>query len=71
MRVSNSSSKQVYVSIGHGISLEQALEVVSACSKYRIPEPIRAADLGSRRAVENFRTGKWKGRVMLLNGKIV
>jgi len=37
--------KPVYVSIGHRVSLATAIEIVLACSpRYRIPEPIRAAD---------------------------
>lgn len=39
----------VYVSIGHKVSLETAVELVVKVSNYRIPEPIRLADLGSRR----------------------
>jgi len=36
--------KPVYVSIGHKITLEKAVEIVFACvTKYRIPEPLRAA----------------------------
>lgn len=36
--------KPVYVSIGHRISLEAAVEIVLACTpKYRLPEPIRWA----------------------------
>jgi len=38
------SVKPVYVSIGHKISLETAIEIVKHCTKnYRIPEPIREA----------------------------
>jgi deoxyribonuclease V len=38
------SVKPVYVSIGHKISLETAIEIVKHCMKnYRIPEPIREA----------------------------
>ena len=37
--------KPVYVSIGHRCALEHATSLVLACaSRYRLPEPIRAAD---------------------------
>ena len=37
-------TKPVFVSPGYGLSLQNAIEVVlSCCTKYRIPEPIRAA----------------------------
>lgn len=40
----NPKTKPVYVSIGHLISLEKALEVVKHCTpKHRIPKPIRLA----------------------------
>lgn len=44
--------KPVYVSIGHRVSLEMAIELVlRAAPRYRLPEPIRRADrLASRRA---------------------
>lgn len=46
--------KPVYVSIGHRISLETALEMVLACTtRYRLPETTRWADrMASRRRVE-------------------
>jgi deoxyribonuclease V len=38
----------VYVSTGHKISLPTALEVVLKCTtKFRIPEPLRAAHIAS------------------------
>jgi deoxyribonuclease V len=41
----------VFVSIGHKIGLEQAVELTLACGKgYRIPEPTRQADLLAERA---------------------
>lgn len=45
---SDGSRRPLYVSIGHMIDLETAVEVVKACCMYRIPEPIRQADLASR-----------------------
>ena len=43
--------KPVYVSIGHRVSLESAIDLVlQAAPRYRLPEPIRRADqLASRR----------------------
>ena len=39
------SVKPVFVSVGHRIDLEKAVEVVTVCSRgYRIPEPTRQAD---------------------------
>jgi endonuclease V len=43
------SKREIYVSIGHRISLETAKKIVSGCCKYRIPEPIRLADNGCRK----------------------
>ncbi|XP_073481311.1 endonuclease V [Aquarana catesbeiana] len=42
------SSKPIYVSVGHKISLETAVNVVRSCCKYRVPEPTRQADIRSR-----------------------
>lgn len=43
-------TQPVYVSVGHRIGLLPAARIVLACaSRYRIPEPIRQADLRSRR----------------------
>ncbi|MCH7871583.1 MAG: endonuclease V [Planctomycetes bacterium] len=37
--------KPIYVSIGHRLSLESAVEIaLRACTRYRIPEPTRLAD---------------------------
>lgn len=40
--------KPVVVSIGHGVSLASALTIVRGCTRHRIPEPVRQADLRSR-----------------------
>lgn len=41
-------SKPLFISIGHKISLKTAVSIVVACSRHRIPEPVRQADLMSR-----------------------
>ena len=51
VRTSQSDSgdfSPLYVSVGHGLSLSSALEVVRRCCRHRVPEPIRQADLRSR-----------------------
>lgn len=44
----------VFVSVGHMVSLDTSLAVVDACSQYRVPEPIRQADLRSRRVIKSW-----------------
>ncbi|KAM3865018.1 endonuclease V-like [Diretmus argenteus] len=48
LRSSDSSSKPVYVSVGHKISLDTAVRLTHSCCRYRVPEPIRQADIRSR-----------------------
>ncbi|KAG5278947.1 hypothetical protein AALO_G00104480 [Alosa alosa] len=48
LRSSDSSTKPVYVSVGHRISLDAAVRLTHACCRYRVPEPIRQADMLSR-----------------------
>lgn len=48
LKSSQRSVKPIYVSVGHKISLETAVTLVHACCKYRVPEPIRQADIRSR-----------------------
>ncbi|EIN04570.1 hypothetical protein PUNSTDRAFT_122855 [Punctularia strigosozonata HHB-11173 SS5] len=49
------SRKHVFVSEGHGVDLEGSVGVVRRCSTYRIPEPVRRADLEGRRVVREER----------------
>ncbi|CAN8326730.1 unnamed protein product [Cochlearia groenlandica] len=48
LRPTLSSLKPVYVSVGHRISLDSAVKIVQTTCKYRVPEPIRQADIRSR-----------------------
>lgn len=43
-----STENPVFVSIGHQISIETAIEIVMRTSIYRIPEPIRNSDIKSK-----------------------
>lgn len=55
LTVTKGGRRPLYISIGHLIDLETSVQLVIHCSKHRIPEPIRQADLGSR---EFLRTGQ-------------
>uniref|UniRef100_A0A8C3EPI0 Endonuclease V n=1 Tax=Corvus moneduloides TaxID=1196302 RepID=A0A8C3EPI0_CORMO len=48
LRSCNNSSKPLYVSVGHRVSLDTAVRLVRACCRFRIPEPIRQVRPGSR-----------------------
>ncbi len=51
---SSKNAKPIFVSPGHKISFESSLKVVQGFCKYRIPEPIRMADMiGKRRREES------------------
>ncbi|MEN3026287.1 MAG: deoxyribonuclease V [Chlorobiota bacterium] len=51
-----SRARPVYVSIGHRVDLHSAVEVVLECCRgYRLPEPIRLADLLSKRLSQSTR----------------
>jgi deoxyribonuclease V len=51
-----SGTKPVYISVGHRVSLEQAIHLVMACTtRYRLPETTRAADgLASHGRIPNI-----------------
>ncbi|KAK7320726.1 hypothetical protein VNO77_30460 [Canavalia gladiata] len=48
MRSTKGSVKPIFISIGHRISLQSAIRIVQMTCKYRVPEPIRQADIRSR-----------------------
>jgi len=47
--VLKTGGKPIYVSIGHKISLVTAAKLVKEVTRYRVPEPLRLADIGSRK----------------------
>ena len=58
LRATNESSNPLIVSQGHRVSLQTSIDATLACvTKYRIPEPIRQADLRSRELVKQFYDG--------------
>ncbi|KAI5393918.1 hypothetical protein KIW84_060859 [Lathyrus oleraceus] len=54
MRSTQGSIKPIYISTGHRISLQTATAIVQMTCKYRIPEPIRQADIRSRDYIRKF-----------------
>eukprot|EP01116_Phalansterium_solitarium_P016184 TRINITY_DN3704_c0_g1_i3.p1 TRINITY_DN3704_c0_g1~~TRINITY_DN3704_c0_g1_i3.p1 ORF type:complete len:252 (-),score=33.56 TRINITY_DN3704_c0_g1_i3:157-912(-) len=54
LRCTEASVKAVYVSVGHRIGLSTALELVRRCCLFRIPEPVRQADLMSREFIRKL-----------------
>ena len=55
LRSTNDSKNPIIISVGHRITLSTAIRVVKACIlKFRIPEPIRCADLKSRTLVKQY-----------------
>ncbi|GFN98259.1 endonuclease v [Plakobranchus ocellatus] len=64
IRVHDNAPNPVYVSVGHKISLASAVWIALECSKFRIPEPVRRADLDSR---EYLRQGKTEVEEFLLS----
>jgi len=48
LRQGAACTKPIYVSTGHRVSGDSAVRLVQSCSRFRVPEPIRQADLRSR-----------------------
>ena len=47
--------KPIYISAGHRTSLDTAINIAVNTSRYRIPEPIRLADIEGRKAIREGR----------------
>lgn len=48
LRSSDHSTNPLYISVGHKVSLETAVRLTHSCCRFRIPEPVRQADIRSR-----------------------
>ncbi|XP_015282033.1 PREDICTED: endonuclease V [Gekko japonicus] len=57
LRSYTKSTKPVYISVGHKMSLQSAVRLVHSCCKYRVPEPIRQADIRSREYIRKHAEG--------------
>lgn len=62
VKTCESATKPVFVSIGHKVSLKTALKVTVLCSKFRVPEPTRQADMKTREHIRQMFGDKWKER---------
>ncbi|KAI8147569.1 endonuclease V-domain-containing protein [Fennellomyces sp. T-0311] len=54
LRTTDAAPSPVFVSQGHRVSLDTSLKIVLACCRFRIPEPIRRADLDSRAYIRHL-----------------
>ena len=57
LRSTNDAPNPIFVSVGTGLCLATALRIVIACCRYRIPEPVRLADLNSREYLRKWAAG--------------
>uniref|UniRef100_A0A2R9B0P1 Endonuclease V n=1 Tax=Pan paniscus TaxID=9597 RepID=A0A2R9B0P1_PANPA len=48
LRSHDRSTRPLYISVGHRMSLEAAVRLTCCCCRFRIPEPVRQADISSR-----------------------
>lgn len=48
LRPTDKGGRAIYVSVGHRVSIDDAVAITLHCCKHKIPEPVRQADLGSR-----------------------
>ena len=53
-RSTDEAFQPIYISIGHKISLETSIKYIKDSCLYRIPEPVRKADLGSREFIRKY-----------------
>lgn len=63
----NAQNKPIYVSIGHRVALQTAAALVRTLCEFRVPSPIRFADLHSRACLRGEKTDLFKSEEFLHN----
>ncbi|KAK0571001.1 hypothetical protein LWI29_009635 [Acer saccharum] len=58
MKSTEDTLKPIFISIGHRVSLDSAIRIVKMTCKYRVPEPIRQADIRSRDYLQKHQMGQ-------------
>ncbi|KAK4853694.1 hypothetical protein QYF36_013105 [Acer negundo] len=58
MKSTEDTLKPIFISIGHRISLDSAIMIVKMTCKFRVPEPIRQADIRSRDYLQKHQMGQ-------------
>mmetsp|Transcript_15391 Transcript_15391/g.19050 ORF Transcript_15391/g.19050 Transcript_15391/m.19050 type:complete len:267 (+) Transcript_15391:131-931(+) len=48
------TNNPIFISQGHRISLESAIQITQRCCRFRVPEPVRQADTISRKWLRDF-----------------
>ncbi|CAL8996703.1 unnamed protein product [Prunus brigantina] len=56
VRSTGGSLKPIFISVGHRIALDTAIRIVKMTCKFRVPEPIRQADIRSRDYLRKHQT---------------
>ena len=54
LRCGHKGKNAIFISIGHRISWESAIQIALLTSVHKLPEPIRFADLGTREFMRNY-----------------
>ena len=60
LKTSKGAKDPVFISVGHKISLDTAIDTVLSVSVNRVPEPVRLADIKSRAKIRELNKYYWK-----------
>lgn len=70
LRSHDHSTKPLYVSVGHKMSLEAAVRLVRSCCRFRIPEPVRQVGGPARRPACPVPTAGRPGCSVAMRGQV-